>query len=169
MSRRRGTTRVLEGGPWRAQRDAPLLQRRFSGEVSAGQKSQRKALEFHGICVSRLVVFEWSPTVWVDTVHTCFANSSSGKGHVQIRHFPTFFLEQMHLTDALWFQRCVALKDVEIHRFEGWMIPSCQATFISLKAKSHVGNETLCFKLEDWSNKRSRLIDQHNLWNPVPP
>lgn len=32
---------------------------------------------------------------------------------------PLFFLEQMHLTDALWFQRCVALKDVEIHRFEG--------------------------------------------------
>ena len=51
----RGCWKVVPGG----HRGTP---RCFSGdfqcEVSAGQKSQRKALEFHGICVSRLVVFE---------------------------------------------------------------------------------------------------------------
>ena len=43
---------------------------------------------------------------WVDTVHTCFANSSSGRGHVQIRHLPTFFPG----TDA--FDRCTLVSEV---------------------------------------------------------
>ena len=88
--------------------------------------------------VSRFVVLN-DLERWVDTVHTCFANSSSGRGHVQIRHLPTFFPG----TDA--FDRCTLVSEVcsserlsflltfvEIHRREGRMIPSCQGTFISL-------------------------------------